>query len=431
MKSIAVKRMRSELQETPRPECTAASQVAGSRDRNTVFTIGGILRHTLRASVTVLQESGEQQQDQSLIPGAMPLRPAAALRRLEPQVSGGPRPEALAVLAEPPGKSPRRTLLASSSPRLSSSPSPPRGGRRSCKRATTMSDASSLEHGRSPSLRQHRRRREDVRFLGARGTSTSCEASRGSATPEPVRLRQPRRIVRAFERATRALSLEYGFDAERRAALQAEVERLAEQQSSVLAALHSATRQRCSAVLAFSAAVADRTACLTACEWALHSLESGNFDSFCNCQHASVLEAFFENEARVLGPEDEQISASSRDQPADTLCVTRARGRLQSVFDETDDPLLSFLYGHAGSDCDPRAHLQDIVDRTVRSLQEDAPIAVRALQNAFNAIETLTQDLRALARRSEALERSLAVWSRDLVAMIGRVHTLGRNQTDS
>ena len=118
-------------------------------------------------------------------------------------------------------------------------------------------------------------------------------------------------------------------------------------------------------------------------------------------------------------------------QPADTLCVTRARGRLQSVFDETDDPLLSFLYGHAGSDCDPRAHLQDIVDRTVRSLQEDAPIAVRALQNAVNAIETLTQDLRALARRSEALERSLAVWSRDLVAMIGRVHTLGRNQADS
>ena len=59
MKSTAVKRMRSELQETPRPECTAASQVAGSRDRNTVFTIGGILRHTLRASVTVLQESGE------------------------------------------------------------------------------------------------------------------------------------------------------------------------------------------------------------------------------------------------------------------------------------------------------------------------------------------------------------------------------------
>ena len=83
MKSIAVKRMRSELQET---------QAAWSRNRNTVFTIGGILRHTLRASVTVLQESGEQQQDQSLIPGAMPLRPAAALRRLEPQVSGGPRP---------------------------------------------------------------------------------------------------------------------------------------------------------------------------------------------------------------------------------------------------------------------------------------------------------------------------------------------------
>ena len=132
-----------------------------------------------------------------------------------------------------------------------------------------------------------------------------------------------------------------------------------------------------------------------------------------------------------MGPEDEQISASSRDQPADTLCVTRARARLQSVFDETDDPLLSFLYGHAGPDCDRRANLQDI-DRTLQARQEeDAPIAVRALQNALNAIETLTQDLRALARRSEALERSLAVWSRDLVVLIGRVHTLGRNQTDS
>ena len=138
--------------------------------------------------------------------------------------------------------------------------------------------------------------------------------------PEPARLRQPRRIVRAFERAARALSLEYGFDAERRAALQTEVERLAEQ-SSFQAVLHSATRQRCSFVLAFFAAVANRTACLTACEWALYSLESGTFDSFRNFQHASVLEAFLENEARVLGPEDEQISASSREQSADTLCV--------------------------------------------------------------------------------------------------------------
>ena len=100
------------------------------------------------------------------------------------------------------------------------------------------------------------------------------------------------------------MSLEYGFDAERRAALQAEVERLAGQQSLVLAALHSATRRRCTAVLSFAAAVTDRTACLTACEWALHSLESGTFDPFRNCQHASVLEAFLENEARVLGLQD-------------------------------------------------------------------------------------------------------------------------------
>ena len=114
-----------------------------------------------------------------------------------------------------------------------------------------------------------------------------------------------------------------------------------------------------------------------------------------------------------------------------TLCVTRARGRLQSAFDERDDPLLPFLNGHAGSDCDPRAHLQDIVDGTVRSLQEDAPTAVRVLQNALNAIETLSKDLRVLAQRSEALECHLAVWTRDLVAMIGRVHTVGRDETNS
>ena len=209
------------------------------------------------------------------------------------------------------------------------------------------------------------------------------------------------------------------------------MERLAEQQSSVLAALHSATRQRCSAVLAFSAAVADRTACLTACEWALYSLDSGSFDSFRNCQHASVLEAFFENEARVLGPEDEQISASSREQSADTLCVTRARGRLQSVLMRRTIRCISVLCGHAGPDCDPRALLQHIIDQTLQSLQADAPIAVRALQNTLDAIVTLTRDLRDLSRRNEALERNLAVWSRDLVAMIGRVHTLERNHADS
>ena len=113
--------------------------------------------------------------------------------------------------------------------------------------------------------------------------------------------------------------------------LQATVERFAEQQSSVLEELHTATRQRCSAVLAFSAAVADRTACLTACEWALYSLESGTLDSFRNCQHASVLEAFFENEARVLGPEDEQFSASSREQHTDTLCYTCSRSSAERL----------------------------------------------------------------------------------------------------
>ena len=430
MKSAAVKRMRSALLETPRPACFVASQAAASRNPNTVFNIGSIGPHALQAGVTALHESGEEQQDLSWIPGAIRRRPAAALRRLERVVSGTARSEACAVLAGSRGQSSRRTPLASSSPCLASSLSQSFCERRSRKRASNMSDASFLPHGRSPSLRQHRRRREDSLCFGACGTPVSREVLRGSAAPEILQPRQPRRIV-AFERATRALSLEFGFDAERRAALQAEVERLAEQQSLVLAALHSATRQRCTAVLSFAAAVTDRTACLTACEWALHSLESGTFDSFRNCQHASVLEAFLENEARVLGFEDLQSSASSREQSSDTLCVTRARGRLQSAFDERDDPLLSFLNGHAGSDCDPRAHLQDIVDGTVRSLQEDAPTAVRVLQNALNAIETLSQDLRVLAQRSEALECHLAVWTRDLVAMIGRVHTVGRDETNS
>ena len=71
------------------------------------------------------------------------------------------------------------------------------------------------------------------------------------------------------------------------------------------------------------------------------------------------------------------------------------------------------------------------MERTSQSLQEDAPIAVRAMQNALNAIDALTGDLWTLARRSEALERGFAVWSRDLVAMTGCVHSLTRNEVDS
>ena len=155
----------------------------------------------------------------------------------------------------------------------------------------------------------------------------------------------------------------YGSDRERRVLLQAKVERLAEQQSSVLEELHTATRQRCSAVLAFSAAVADRTALVTACQCALSSLASGTFDSFRAHQHASVLEAFLQNEALVLGPGDEQTRASAPAELAVTLCITRARPRRHCVFDETADPLLSLLHGHAGSNCyDRRAHLQDIIE---------------------------------------------------------------------
>ena len=139
----------------------------------------------------------------------------------------------------------------------------------------------------------------------------------------------------------------YGSDRERRVLLQAKVERLAEQQSSVLGELHTATLQRCSAVLAFSAAVADRTALVTACQFALSSLESGSFESFRISQHADVLEAFLQNKALVLGPGGEHTLASAHAQPAITVCVARARPRFRCVFDETADPLLSLLHGHA------------------------------------------------------------------------------------
>ena len=137
----------------------------------------------------------------------------------------------------------------------------------------------------------------------------------------------------------------YALDKERRVLLQATVERFAEQQSCVLEELHTATRQRCSAVLAFSAAVADRTALVTACQCALSSLASGTFDSFRTRQHATVLEAFLQNEAFVLGPGDEQTRASAPAELAVTLCVTRARPRQHCVFDETADPMLSLLHG--------------------------------------------------------------------------------------
>ena len=248
-----------------------------------------------------------------------------------------------------------------------------------------------------------------VSIVGAARTSGS--SARGSATQEPAQLRRataragkgrtkevpgsgvaldelPQRKVsktgvpdgdvalrgssdetpKTFLQRDHVLSINvnsYGSDKERRVLLQAKVERLAEQQSSVLEELHTATRQRCSAVLAFSAAVADRTALVTACQCALSSLASGTFDSFRTHQHASVLEAFLQNEALVLGPGDEQTRASAPAELAVTLCITRARPRRRCVFDETADSLLSLLHGHAESNCyDRRARLQDIIERT-------------------------------------------------------------------
>ena len=164
------------------------------------------------------------------------------------------------MLPAPNRASPRMTLLVSPSPRLFVSPSSSHGARRSCKRDFAVSDASSAEHGESFSLRQHRRRREEVRFLGAHGTTTPREAWRGSEALVSGTSSQPGRIIRSYGKAAHALSLEYGLHVERRAALQAELQRLAEQQAAVVAALESATRQRCSAVLSFSAALVDRAA---------------------------------------------------------------------------------------------------------------------------------------------------------------------------
>ena len=114
MTSTAVERIEFEHQEMPRSECTAASQVSGSRRRHTVFTIGGVLPHTLHASMTELQKSKERQHDESLFSGAMRRRPAAALRRLGTAVSGAARSEDRAVLVEPLEEYPSGTLLSES-----------------------------------------------------------------------------------------------------------------------------------------------------------------------------------------------------------------------------------------------------------------------------------------------------------------------------
>ena len=189
MKSDAVKTMRSALLETPRPECIVASQAVASRNSSTVFNIGGIGPLALQGGVAALHESGGEQQDLSCIPGAIRRRPAVALRRLQRVVSGTARSDACAVLAGSRGQSSRRTPLASSSACLAFSLSQSFCERRSRKRASNMSDASFLPHGRSHSLRQHRRRREDSLCLGTCGTSVSREVLLGSAAPEIL---QPR-----------------------------------------------------------------------------------------------------------------------------------------------------------------------------------------------------------------------------------------------
>ena len=90
---------------------------------------------------------------------------AGSLQGSGPDVVSAPRDETTAVLAAPNRASSRRTLLASSSPRPSVSPSSSHEPRHSCKRGFAVSDASSAEHRESLSLRQHRRRRKEVSFL--------------------------------------------------------------------------------------------------------------------------------------------------------------------------------------------------------------------------------------------------------------------------
>ena len=133
---------------------------------------------------------------------------AGALQGSGLEVVGAFRDETSAVLAAPNRASPRRALLASSSPRPSVSPSSSHGARRSCKRDFAVSDASSAEHGESPSLRQHRRRREEVKFLGAHGTTTPREAWPGYEAPVPGTSSQPGCILHSYGRAAHGLSPE-------------------------------------------------------------------------------------------------------------------------------------------------------------------------------------------------------------------------------
>ena len=153
------------------------------------------------------------------------------------EVVGAFRDETSAMLAAPNRAAPRRALLASSSPRPSVSLSSSHGARRSCKRDFAVSDASSAEHWESLSLRQHRRRREEVKFLGAHGTTTPREAWPGPEAAVSGTSSQAGRIFHSFGKAAHALSLEYGPHVERRAALQAELQRLARQHAAVVAIL--------------------------------------------------------------------------------------------------------------------------------------------------------------------------------------------------
>ena len=191
-------------------------------------------------------------------------REAGSLRGSVPDVVGAPRDETTAVLAAPSRASSRRSLHASSSPRHSVSLCPSHEARRSCKRDFAMFDASPAEHNEALSLRQHRQRRDEVRSLEAHGTTSPCEVPFRSEAPVPGTSSQPERIQHSCDRSAHALTLhtlENGFHVERRAALQAEFQRLAEQQAVVVAALESVSRHQCSAVLSFSAALVDRAAC--------------------------------------------------------------------------------------------------------------------------------------------------------------------------
>ena len=159
-------------------------------------------------------------------------RPAAAPRRLELRAAGAPRPVARAVMADPPGESPRRAHPAASTPRPSCAPSPPRGECRPRSRAATQEPAKL----RSATARAGKGRTKEVpgssvaldelpqRKVSKKGVPDGDVALRGSPDETPKTFLQRDHVLPINVNS-------YGSDRERRVLLQAKVERLAEQQS--------------------------------------------------------------------------------------------------------------------------------------------------------------------------------------------------------